>query len=66
MHTSMCCMLTWVRACQNGAAFAHSFIGGPILLPARRPAQVLPFPARRVGRGGPFGGPATVIPLGRR
>ncbi|MFS2009054.1 hypothetical protein ACCD06_04210 [Azospirillum sp. CT11-132] len=44
--------------------------GLPILSPPRPPADVLPFPARRVARGGGFGGalggPAVVIPLDRR
>ncbi len=37
-----------------------------MLNPPRPPADVLPFPARRAARGGGFGGPAVVIPLGRR
>ncbi|WP_455179718.1 hypothetical protein [Azospirillum melinis] len=66
MQASMCCMLSWMRACQQGAAFAHSFTGMPLLTPPRPPADVLPFRTRRTARGGGFGGPAVVIPLGRR
>lgn len=66
MQASMYCMLSWMRACNSGAALAHSFSGLPTLGPPRRAADVLPFPVRRVARGGSFGGPAIVIPLGRR
>lgn len=69
MQASMCCMLSWMRACHQGVAFAHSFAGMPglpMLNPPRPPADVLPFPARRAARGGGLGGPAVVIPLGRR
>lgn len=73
MQASMCCMFSWMRACHQGVALAHSFAGMPglpILSPPRPPADVLPFPARRAARGGGFGGalagPAEVIPLGRR
>lgn len=72
MQASMCCMLSWMRACNQGVALAHSFAGMPglpglpILSPPRPPADVLPFPARRAARGGGFSGPAVVIPLERR
>lgn len=66
MQASMCCMLSWMRACHQGAALAHSFTRLPLLSPPRPPADVLPFPTRRAVRGGGFGGPAVVIPLGRR
>ncbi|WP_158285547.1 hypothetical protein [Azospirillum sp. TSA6c] len=66
MQASMCCMLSWMRACQQGAALAHSFTGMPLLPPPRPPADVLPFRTRRTARGGGFSGPAVVIPLGRR
>lgn len=37
-----------------------------MLNPPRPPADILPFPVRRAARGGGLGGPAVVIPLGRR
>ncbi len=66
MQASMYCMLSWMRACSRGAALAHSFTGLHALAPPRPAADVLPFPVRRAARGGGFGGPAIVIPLGRR
>ena len=66
MQASMYCMLSWMRACNSGAVLAHSFARLPALSPPRPAADVLPFPMRRVARGGSFGGPAIVIPLGRR
>jgi hypothetical protein len=66
MQASMCCMLSWMRAYQQGAALAHSFAGLPLLNPPRPPADVLPFPTRRTARSSGFGGTAVVIPLGRR
>jgi len=66
MQASMYCMLSWMRACSSGATLAHSFAGLPALGPPRPAADVLPFPVRRVARGGGLGGPAIVIPLGRR
>ncbi len=66
MQASMYCMLSWMRACNSGAALAHSFTRLPALGPPRPAADVLPFPMQRVARSGSFGGPAIVIPLGRR
>ncbi|CAO3431882.1 hypothetical protein [Azospirillum endophyticum] len=69
MQASMCCMVSWMRACHQGMAFAHSFAELPrlpMLGPPRPPADILPFPAVRATRGGRSGGPGVVIPIGRR
>ncbi|MBK1842559.1 hypothetical protein JHL17_34715 [Azospirillum sp. YIM B02556] len=69
MQASMCCMFSWMRACHQGMTLAQSFAEMPrlpMLGPPRPPADILPFPAARAARGGGFGGPAVVIPLGRR
>ena len=66
MQASKYCMLSRMLACSSGAALANSFDGVPALGPPRPAADVLPFPVRRVARSGGLGGPAIVIPLGRR